>query len=300
MSIQPRASRTAAFTLIELLVVISIIALLIGILLPALGRARDAARTAQCASNMHQIAIGYAVYGMDNRGIGVPGRMPNVAPQVYFVGNGTVWRPRWFVTMGASAGFYAFVNPNDTTSANDNTRLIENKVLLCPTVPDRNNNRNAPYGYNFQFLGNSRNHSSGTRAINFPVRVDNVVSQTVLSADSLGTAAHYAESARTPYNASGTGNQLTAIGNHGWSLDPPRLTANSDSCDNSNPGIRSGPDARHGDAANFSFADGHVETRRPEQMGYVVAADGSFAVDDADADNRQFSGDSTDRDPPAK
>ncbi len=73
----PRSVR--GFTLIELLVVISIIVLLIALLLPSLGDARDQARRVVCASQLHQIGLAMHAYATDGKG-----RFPN-RQRNYFV-----------------------------------------------------------------------------------------------------------------------------------------------------------------------------------------------------------------------
>ena len=58
-----------AFTLVELLVVVAIIALLVSILLPALGKARESAKQSMCLSNQRTLGQAWFAYAMDNRNI---------------------------------------------------------------------------------------------------------------------------------------------------------------------------------------------------------------------------------------
>jgi prepilin-type N-terminal cleavage/methylation domain-containing protein len=75
-----RKNTRHAFTLIELLVVIAIIALLIAILLPALGKARESGRNVVCQSNLRQLSISLTQYAQDYKDQYPPNRNDVVEP----------------------------------------------------------------------------------------------------------------------------------------------------------------------------------------------------------------------------
>jgi len=114
------------FTLIELLVVIAIIALLAAMLLPALARAKEKARVAQCMSNIRQVGMASVLYLGDNKD-----RYPPKTSK-----NGVVTQGSWVGQAGAYSG-YDRVSAADrwlseylTTKIDRRTRL---EIAHCPS-----------------------------------------------------------------------------------------------------------------------------------------------------------------------
>jgi len=123
-------SRARGFTLIELLVVITIISILISILLPTLSKARQAANGIKCASNLHQIYLSLAAYGMDYD--------EYIPPNHTGAGN-------WHYYLGLN-GYFGTGRPAyaESTSPLGDTW----SVLECPS--EYSHERNEPYGSSFR------------------------------------------------------------------------------------------------------------------------------------------------------
>ena len=118
------SSQRQGFTLIELLVVISIIAILAGMLLPAINMVREGARKANCGNNQRQIVLGMAVYANDNdQSWPVLNSTANNAAVAY-AATPTVGAQAAAVTMN-SFEYLASVTGSDLTA----------KVFTCPSNP---------------------------------------------------------------------------------------------------------------------------------------------------------------------
>lgn len=110
-----------AFTLIELLVVIGIIALLLSIVMPALKKAKEVAKTTICKSNLRQLTLGMRLYAEDN-----DGKAPAfTAGSNYFAGN------YWYFAIAPYLGSNYYVqNP-------EQDRRGGMETMYCPSVKRR-------------------------------------------------------------------------------------------------------------------------------------------------------------------
>lgn len=131
-----RLRKGLPFTLVELLVVISIIIVLLALLMPALGRARDSARNLRCVNNLRQLGLGMCNYAMDYNQY-IPSRMVSV-PTYWFrtlseAATGRAWAGQKTSIMicqcrgdasGSRAGTYAWVDYRVTVNLVQNYYII--------------------------------------------------------------------------------------------------------------------------------------------------------------------------------
>ena len=151
-----QSHNSLTFTMVELLVVISIIAILASMLLPALSKARAAAKTISCANNLKQIGLGIALYTTDYMGYFPP--VAQTAP----AGDANTW----------AVMIYTYIGGKEVSGHFYQKRL---SILECPsdakmaTCP-QNNTHYLAYGFNQYLSGNNYNVIPSPKLIDKVVR----------------------------------------------------------------------------------------------------------------------------------
>jgi len=289
---QARGNR-GAFTLIELLVVVAVIALLISILMPALSNAREQARAAKCLAHLRTLGQGLSIYASEYRDVLPPGRLPKIDECNAYADmfGRRKYRPTFTAMMSPAVGVPPFEDPmpcdiegqTDRFGQDGDRQDYSYDVYVCPSVPEWTDERNGSYGYNYQFLGNSRLFDSDDvhSYKNWPVQFTWVryPARTVAAGDCMGTAAFWPLNDRMDYD--NTARDPERYGNEGFNLDPPRVDpVNGEIAGYKHtPKCNSAADPRHRGMANILWVDSHATAQTLPELGYRFTSEGAVSFD---------------------
>lgn len=152
-----------AFSLIEILVVVAIVAIVLGVMLPALAGAREAARRGECASNARQLVIAATLYAGDHRDA-----MPPGAPDI--LRNLTRWHgsrdhpSERFRPSGGSLSRYLEEEPGEGGDVATGVRRCASFAPVLHALADAGAGfelTSGGYGYNNAFVGVQRRRAAG-------------------------------------------------------------------------------------------------------------------------------------------